>query len=341
MAISDPYATERTSLASDKAVRPFLAPTFDPVDYLNAILPSWTPSRSQPSTSTSSTTSSLTDLNNQAQSLLAQLSAQLTRLSSTLSKLTDDILRCGGRLAYEVEVLRGDAGSLHEVLTEGLRADIERFVPGGLPASGTGNGRARARSRGVSLSVSTATANGAATNVNSILDQEDKAADARRKCGPEADLQQLRTLALVRDRLELVIKIFGAALEWSIPPSEVSVKSSFISVSGPDASGDDAAEREKKGKAFAEKVRDEVADLAGANGEGAHAALQRIEQFRELAEVWKGTSEEKARLRFVDSLTKLVEQKKTSRNRDENSILASGYRFRAESQSRNGPPSKR
>lgn len=344
MAISEPYPSY-TSLASDKTIRPFLAPTFDPVDYLNAVLPSWTPSRSDTSqsssiaTSSSTSTTSITDLATQFSALLSQLSAQLTRLSALLSKATDDILRAGGRLAYEVDVLRSDSGSLHEALTEGLRADIERIVPGGFAPipEGRALGESKTASRARGMSSDTVTGN-LYDKDSTLQENNDTAKGPSTLRGTGTELEQLRTLSLVRDRLESVIKVFGSAIEWVIPPSEVSVKASLISVSAPEAGSEDVALREKKGKSYADKISQEVNELAGPNGEGASAALQRIEDLRELTEVWKGTSEEKARLRFVEILTKSVEDRKRGQSRDITGNTGSGYRVRTNSQLKVGIP---
>ena len=290
--------TANSSLASDKAIRPFLAPSFDPADFLNATLPTWTPATPQRSTSDSA---SLQELNSQTQALLGQLNTQLSRLSNTLTKVTDEILRSGSRLAYEVDVLRGDTSSLSDVLTEGLRDDIARFVPPGRRLDEGGH------SRGVSTSGAVAYPLAPATTGDTSL--------PRRKSDAKAPdhLTQLQTLSLIRDRLDSVVKVFGSATEWVVPPSELSSRSSFISVTAPEPQADNDA-REVNGRKYADRVRDEIAELAGGgggwNGEGAKAALERIESLRELATVWKGTSEEKARAKFLDGLCRLVEEKK-------------------------------
>lgn len=300
-----------TSLASDKAIRPFLAPSFDPADFLNATLPTWTPPSSQRSTSESS---SLQSLNSQTQALLAQLNAQLTRLSNTLTKLTDEILRSGNRLAYEVEVLRGDTTSLSDVLTEGLKDDIAKFVPPGLPSTG-----ARPRSR-------SSTSN----TVRSPVDGDNSESISNEGLKHQDHITQLKTLSLIRDRLDSVVKVFGSAIEWALPPSEFASKSSFISVTAPEPQAENDA-REVQGREYSDRVRDEIASLAGGDGawneEGAKLALERIEELRELALVWKGTSEEKARLKFVEGLTKLLEDKRNPKK-------DTGYGLRIE------PPTK-
>jgi len=77
----------------------------------------------------------------------------------------------------------------------------------------------------------------------------------------------------------------------------------------------DNQELERIGKEYMQKQRAEIADLVDA---GAHdvdrdaynAALQRVEDLRRLAVVWKGTAEEGARSRFVDELESIIDSKK-------------------------------
>ncbi|KAF2493351.1 hypothetical protein BU16DRAFT_77597 [Lophium mytilinum] len=288
-------AAPRSSHVSDPALRPFLQPSFSPADYLNAILP---PLAHSSASSRASKTSavSLPDLSSQTQTLLSQLNAHTTRLSTVLTQLTDDILRSGGRLAYEVEVLRGETVTLSEALTDGLQPDISRFLPGG-------------------ISLEKDAAPEASEEETAVEDDlEDARGETKAPNSKEADadlppyISQLRTLTLVRDRLDSVIKVFGDAMQWSIPPSEVSLASSFISVSAPEP-GSDSHGREEKGREFAEKLRNEIADLITGSDSDAEAALSRIQALRDLAEVWKGTAEEKARIKFVESLVKLSEER--------------------------------
>jgi len=151
------------SVTSSKVLAPFLEPKFDPADFLNSALPSW---------STSGSSSSLAEINTQTQTIVSQLNAQLTRLMSSLTQLTDDILRSGGRLAYEVEMLRGDTTSLADVLVDGLRDEIEKFLP-----------------QGVSLKADAEkhVTNGAPEGENSTASMPDY-------------IVKLNTLAIVRDR---------------------------------------------------------------------------------------------------------------------------------------------
>lgn len=266
----------------------FADPNFDPADFLNDSLSPLTVSSTQPNASRAPGAVPLTELSGQVQSLLSQISAQNVRLSSTLSQLADEILRSGGRLAYEVEVLRGETIGLSETLTEVLRDDITKFVPD-VPAN-------EAAGRTAETEKETA---------------EDTAPLDKVTTDPEY-IANLRTLNKVRSRLEDVVQTFGEAMEWPLPPSEISFSSSFISVSGPDVSADGHS-REEKGQEIMNKLRNEVSELLDSEG-GGHAGLdaasRRVEEMWALVTVWKGSAEEKARNRFVDSLAKMVDERR-------------------------------
>jgi hypothetical protein len=165
MAISDYTMTrgENGSVTSTKVLAPFLEPKFDPADFLNAALPSWSPAGSG---------TSLTEINTQTQTIVSQLNAQLTRLMSSLTQLTDDILRSGGRLAYEVEMLRGDTTSLADVLVDDLRDEIQKFLPQGVKLHAEAEAQVT---------------NGAAEEENATTSMPDY-------------IVKLNTLAVVRDR---------------------------------------------------------------------------------------------------------------------------------------------
>ncbi|KAF2397615.1 hypothetical protein EJ06DRAFT_533227 [Trichodelitschia bisporula] len=262
---------------SDSALRPFLQDTFDPAAYFNSTLPALSTHTTTARSAASGDVTSLSELSSQTQILLAQLNAHTTRLTAVLTQLTDDILRAGGRLAYQVEVLRGEALGLAETLSDGLDEHVAHFVPQGLKSAA------------------------AATS------------DETHETPPTepGHITQLRTLTHVRQRLESVIKVFGEAMQWTIPPSEVSLTASLISVSAPEP-GADSASREEKGREFGERLRGEIADLiVGAEDRrvGCEAAMTRIAALRDLGEVWKGTAEEKARVRFVEGLMKLAEER--------------------------------
>jgi hypothetical protein len=189
-----------------------------------------------------------------------------------LTTLTDEIIRSGNRLAYEVEVIRGDLNGLHELLTESLRDDIHLFV----------------QEQGTS----------GATELNNGDNPKD----------PDF-IKQLRMLGKVKARLEAVITIFGEAMKWSMPTSDMN--STLISVSAPEL-GIQSTEEDDKARETLRAIRGEINDLlASASGyDGVNAASQRVEEYRQLALLWKGTGEERARTKFVDNLIKVVEDRR-------------------------------
>jgi hypothetical protein len=210
-----------------------------------------------------------------------------------------------------VEILRGNTLGLSEALTEGLQEDVVKFVPGGLEQELA----RRPETNGTRRRASTVTA---------------PKTPIREQPPPMVDppyITQLRTLTLVRTRLDTVIKTFGEgstysppeiplftneiiAMEWTFPPSEVSMTSSFLSVSAPEP-GSEIHSVEEKGQQVSKQLRDEIADLliGGDPVDGIEAAAKRVEELKELAMVWKGTAEERARAKFVESLAKLVEDR--------------------------------
>ena len=265
----------KSSHTTDQLVQPFLQPDFDPATYLNTTLPSLSLSNTR-STNNSSAVA-LPELSIQTQALLSQLNAQTNRLSNSLTQLTDEIIRSGARLAYEVEVLRGETTGLTDVLENGLKKDVELLAP---PAP--------------------------------AKQESDKQTESDTTSQPEPEyLQNLRTLSTLRARLDSVIQVFGAATAWPIAPSEVStgVASSFISVSAPEAT-EENRNREAKAKEYTESLRAEINTLLSTNDvAGLEAAAERVEELRVLAEVWKGTAEEKARTKVVEGLVRMMEER--------------------------------
>jgi hypothetical protein len=285
---SDSTAPKSTHV-SDPTLAPFLQATFDPADYLNATLPSLSLSSVGSRPLKHGNAAPLADLSSQTQNLLSQLNAHTTRLSTVLTQLTDDILRSGARLAYEVEVLRGETIGLTETLTEGAKDDIAKFLPGGLTLS------ARTEPE----------------NTTPPTGDDAEALSTTTKPTPTdptpSYMTELQTLTQIRARLDTVIKVFGEAMHWTLPPSEVSLTSSLISVSSPEHN---PTLEEQKGKDFALALRSEISDLITGDPEnGMEAAALRIQALRELAVVWKGTAEEKARSKFVEGLVRLAEEK--------------------------------
>ncbi|KUL91661.1 hypothetical protein ZTR_01139 [Talaromyces verruculosus] len=226
----------------------------------------------------------LADLSSRSQSLVSQLGTQNVRLSGNLTQLTEEILRSGGRLAYEVEVLRGEAISLADALSENLHGDIIKFAPEGEDLSGQ----------------------------KEVPDEEGEKESIPKLPNEPEFIAQLRILGQVRTRLEEVIQTFGDAMEWPLPPSELSITSSFISVSAPEP-GTESYSREEKGQEIAKKLRTEITELLDSNGggdSGLAAATERLEKLRNLATIWKGTAEEKARTRFLDGLARIIEDRR-------------------------------
>ncbi|KAJ5174566.1 uncharacterized protein N7482_000443 [Penicillium canariense] len=278
-------------------------PNFDPAEFLNETLSPLTVASSQPNATRAPGSVSLTELSAQVQSLLSQISAQNIRLSSTLSQLSDEILRSGGRLAYEVEVLRGETIGLSETLTEVLRDDITKFVPD--PPSA-----AKAFTAGRTTELTQE-----ATEDTTATTEEKETAEEQKDLAVVNDpeyITNLRTLNQVRSRLEDVVQTFGDAMDWPLPPSEISFSSSFISVSGPEL-GAESHSQEEKGQEMLKKLRTEISELLDSDGGGRNgldAATRRLEALRTLAVVWKGSAEEKARQRFVDALTRIVDERR-------------------------------
>ncbi|KAG6360318.1 hypothetical protein INS49_011375 [Diaporthe citri] len=314
----------KSAHTSDPFLQEFLNPAFDPAEYLNQTLP---PLQGSSSSLRSSSTAGkgaapLAQLSSEAQELLTQLNAHTTRLAATLTQLTDDILRSGSRLAYEVELLRGETLGLAETLTEGpLREDLERFVPAGIEQAAASSTR---RASFGSLAPPTPfpekdkDSPPPATPATAVLETNKKAAAAEAAEDEPAYISHLRTLTLVRSRLDSVIKTFGDAMDFVFPPSEVSVSSGFLSVSAPDfpdmhTASKEQISTEEKGQKTLRRLRDEISGLLAKNNpdpvKGVEDATKRVEELKELVTVWKGTAEEKARQRFVEGLARMVEDR--------------------------------
>ncbi|KAJ0125162.1 hypothetical protein J7T55_006506 [Diaporthe amygdali] len=308
----------KSAHTSDPFLQGFLNPAFDPADYLNLTLP---PLQGSSSSLRSSSTAGkgavpLAQLSSEAQELLTQLNAHTTRLATTLTQLTDDIIRSGSRLAYEVELLRGETLGLAETLTEGpLREDLERFVPAGIENTVASTRRASFGSLAPPTPFPEKDKDSPPPATPAAV-VEKKAAEAGED--EPAYISHLRTLTLVRSRLDSVIKTFGDAMDFVFPPSEVSVSSGFLSVSAPDfpdmhTASKEQISTEEKGQKTLRKLRDEISGLLAKNNpdpvKGVEDATKRVEELKELTTVWKGTAEEKGRQRFVENLARMVEDR--------------------------------
>ncbi|KAL2042521.1 hypothetical protein N7G274_005015 [Stereocaulon virgatum] len=277
---------------TDSTLEPFLSPTFSPIDYLNTTLP-----KHQSATSLSNTAS-------QTQTHISTLAAQTSRLSTTLTTLTDDILRTSSRLAYEVELLRGEALSLADSLSSPgeLHEHILSFIPNGLdttlsptstPTSPTSPSKRRQSSQPSSP-----------TSTRPRAPSQPQLPPGKQE--PPA-LPKLRILLHVRSQLQSVIRTFNLALAFPMPPSLLATTTSnIISVSSPNADPD----AEAKGEATLSRLRQEVMDLLAdteGRGGGVERAMERIRELRDVCVIWKGTSEERARAKWVDGLEVIVE----------------------------------
>lgn len=292
-------AQSKPSIPQSDLTPNFSDPNFDPAEFLNDTLSPLTVASLQPNASRAPGSVPLSELSAQVQSLLSQISAQNVRLSSTLSQLSDEILRSGGRLAYEVEVLRGETIGLSETLTEVLHEDISKFV-----SESPSDPKAIVASESAPDAIEGTTP--AKEDAGTTTESGDGVTN-----DPEY-ITNLRTLNKVRSRLEDVVQTFGDAMEWPLPPSEISFSSSFISVSGPDV-GIDGHDQEEKGQETLKKLRTEISDLLESDGggfAGFEAANRRVEALRILTTVWKGSAEEKARQRFVENLGRIVDERR-------------------------------
>ncbi len=279
----------RTSSMIDPSLTPFLPENFSPIDYLNATLPSISESSTKP------TQLSLSALASQTQSHISTLAAHSTRLTETLTALTDDILRVSPRLTYEVELLRGEAVSLSDSLsTSGnLQTSIAQFVP--------------------ELSAVSSLSSIDHPRENASITKPDQPSPANPPDVPP--IESLRTLLHVRSRLTLVSQIFSLALSWPFPPSLLP-KSSVITLSSP---ADHT--HEAQGQAACARLRQEIIDLLAETEDGVAKATTMIQQLRACVEVWKGTGEEKARGKFVDELESMVEEERKGKSEGDSNLI--------------------
>lgn len=295
------------TLPNDSSIQHYTDTGSDAVAFLNDYLPALSVSSATSPDPVRSKDPSLQDLSTQTQAFLTKVNAEHILFANTLSQLTDEILRCGSRLAYEVEVLRGDANALQDSLADNLREDVQKFTRPD-------------------------------TKEESEADGAGKVPLAGKAHGHEPKfIGQLRMLDQVKSRLEEVINVFGEAMKWPLPPSELSIASSLISVSAPELDSESQS-REEKGKDFAKKARAEIIELLSdaKKGPDIEAAATKVGALRSLSAVWKGTTEERARNKFVDSLSKLVEDKARQLEARSSSQLPRGTNATPRSSSR--PP---
>ncbi len=284
----------------DSNIQAFLSPSFSPTNYLNATLPS---QASVASASAKTLSPSISTLVSQTQSQISSLSAQSNLLSASLTALTDDILRISPRLTYEIELLRGEALSLYDNLSQAgnLHSAISQFVTHGPEQSATELPKSQIRTQSDREDVKSSDHADESFPVPHITQPSD---------GLELPIEKLRTLLRVRALLTEVTQAFSLALSWPMPPSLLSASSGLVSVSAP---ADPAVEEE--GQAACSKLRQEIISLLDEGMEivdrkaGLERAAERVRELRECLGLWKGTGEEKARTSFVDGLDRMVEER--------------------------------
>ena len=272
---------------SDPLLDQFCIDDFDSVDYLDDILPSLTLASQQTLPTKNNRLPHLQEISSDVQSLVSRLNTFNIKTSNALTQVTDEILRSGSRLAYEVEIFRGDVNSLYTAITDTLYEDITKLIktPQDLPDQPK-------------------------EQSNNALKTPSAAAHIQEP----SFLTQLRTLQTARTNLDATIRTFGTALTWPSAPSDT-MTSNLVSVSAPEFGLEAAAQSTQNDQARQsfKRLRKEIADLLDSDGGGyigLEAAQKKADELRDLAEVWKGTLEEKARHRFVDSLAKMVEDRK-------------------------------
>ena len=239
----------------------------------------------------------------ECQSHISTLSAHTARLSATLTTLTDDILRCSSRLAYEVEILREETTELVETLgrRDGpLGEAITVFAPRDLkeqdgPAQDTLNIREGVFvEREQDFKLSTQGPSESGTNMSGGT-------------AATTALSQLEELQRVRTSLLDLKNLFSRALAWPLPPSLVNSSSSsggsfLVSIQPP--STPETERLEQEGQAALRGLRSEVSQLITMGDVG--EARRRVEELRQLTGIWKGTKEEKARRVVVDELQAMI-----------------------------------
>lgn len=291
-------SSARSGQTGQSNFQDFLVPSFSPVDYLNATLPS-----SAPSASNKTSPLPLSAAVSQTQAHISALTAQSSRLSATLTSLTDDILRISPRLTYEVELLRGEALSLCESFSQSgeLHSAISRFITQETedsafssvkPEIGTSPGPNDIKLSGHDVE-------------SSYVPSRTQPAD-----GLEPPMADLRTLLRVRALLTQVTQIFSLALSWPMPPSLLSPSSALVAISAP---LDPALE--EKGQAACSQIRQEISALLQEGygleegKDSVERAVEKVRELRECLSLWKGTGEEKSRKNFVDGLERMVEER--------------------------------
>lgn len=291
-------ASTRSSQTGQSNFQDFLVPSFSPVDYLNATLPS-----SASSASNKTAPLALSATVSQTQAHISALTAQSTRVSATLTSLTDDILRISPRLTYEVELLRGEALSLCESFSQTgeLHSAISCFISQDTEGSAISAVKPETDTSPSQNNVKLSSHDVEPSQMSPITQPTDYS---------EPAMADLRTLLRVRALLTKVTHTFSLALSWPMPPSLLSPSSALVAVSAPVD-----AVLEEKGQAACNQIRQDIlallkeGDILEDGKDGVERAVERVREMRACLGLWKGTGEEKARKKFVDGLEKMVEER--------------------------------
>lgn len=272
----------QSSLTSDPLLSAFLSPDFSPSDYLNRNLPQLSVNGSASlglfSQNKDEGPLPLANVHSKANSLLSTLDANLNRSQTTLTTLTDDILRATPRLGYEVEVLRSDVISLAENLTS----------PTTLATI-------------VGLTHEDQHTNGG--------DQENGSSIEGSSKGKPDVLKKLETLVKVRGHLEEVIKIFGEAMDWTL-----STPNSTSTTLGDPSSNSSTLQpfqpvvrsTTPNSMSGSAKIEQDVSYLITNNE--LDKATAKVEELVKLCAVWKDTAEYTTRMQFLEGLKwKIIE----------------------------------
>lgn len=291
-------SSTRSGQTGQSNFQDFLLPSFSPVDYLNSTLPS-----SASSASNKTAPLSLSATVSQTQAHISALTAQSTRVSATLTSLTDDILRIAPRLTYEVELLRGEALSLCESFSQTgeLHSATSCFLSQETKDSAISSANPETDKLPCQNNVNLPGHDVESSQVSPI---------SQPTVDSEPPIADLRTLLQVRALLTQVTQTFSLALSWPMPPSLLSASSALVAVSAP---VDPVLE--EKGQAACNQIQQDILTLLkeGDNLEdgkdGVERAVERVREVRACLGLWKGTGEEKARKKFVDGLEKMVEER--------------------------------
>ncbi|KAI4196219.1 MAG: hypothetical protein LQ350_006712 [Teloschistes chrysophthalmus] len=338
-------AASKSTHLQDPLLLPFLAPSFSPTAYLNTSLPRPPPPRStttttpQPTTKPSPTqnqqqqqpqSNSLTTITHQTTTHLSALSAQTSRLSTILTGLTDEILRRSARLGYEIEILQNQAEELVSALSLPLSSTS-------LPNHHTHNNGDHALEDSLRVFLPPQpppeTTSPDANNAN----PPPPPTPNRNTEEDDGPMKGLRTLQHTRTALQRLKELFSLAMQWEMPPSLLLSSSSSSLSTNPLASlatvtSPQTIDAEKRGLSSLSRIRLEIEELLdfdsdsgagrvgrmkgdgkgnrgeGGKGEGVKRARARVAELRACVGVWRGTSEENARGRWVEDLGMWVEE---------------------------------